>query len=192
MKPRLNGVMAGLGIALAMGLVANCGVDTESNTGIRLNVTLHETVPTDNAAELIDTLRFYVAVEHPDHAVYILNEAAAGIVVDVTGRNLLADPYQLFMAKSSPDMKKVRVVVVGERNGVGVLYGQLMDPASQPFEPGSIVQRTIKLRPAAHSFDMSWTVTGCLASSEMRDPAYEEFTFGSPTDMDCETTSTGR
>jgi Putative metal-binding motif len=186
MKPRLKGLTAGLGIALVVGLVSGCGVDAESNTGIRLNVTFHESIAPDTAGELIDTLRFYVAVAHPDRDVYLLNDAAAGIVVDVTGRDLFVDPYQLLVGPSGPDSEEIRVVVVGERNGVGVLYGQLLDPASQPFRRGSIVQRTIELRPAAQAFDMSWTVTGCLASSEMRDPAYEPFTFGSLTDMDCD------
>jgi hypothetical protein len=175
-----------LGIALAVGLVTGCTVDAASNTGIRLNVTFHDSIPTDSAATLIDTLRFYVAVQHPDHDVYVLNDAASGIVVDVTERDLFADPYQLLVGRSSPQMDRIRVVVVGERNGVGVVYGQLTNPELQDFEPGAIVQRTIELRPADQSFDMSWTVTGCLISSPPRDPEYVPFTFGSLADMDCD------
>lgn len=186
MKPRKSLVRAGLGIALAVVLATGCTVDAESNTGIRLNVTFHDSVPTQGATGLIDTLRFYVAVQHPDHDVYILNDFASGIVVDVTGRDLRFDPYQLLVGRSSPQMDRIRVVVVGERDGVGVLYGQLSDPKHQAFQPGAIVQRTIRLRPADQSFDMSWTTTGCLTSSTMRDPEYEAFTFGSLADKDCD------
>jgi len=186
MKPRQSGVRAGLGIALAVALAAGCTVDAESTTGIRLNVTFHDSIPTEGAAELIDTLRFYVAVKHPDHDVYILNDSASGIVVDVTGRDLHFDPYQLLVGRGSPQMDRIRVVVVGERDGVGVVHGQLSDPAYQAFQPGVILQRTIRLRPTDQSFDMSWTITGCLTSSTMRDPEYETFNFGSLTDKDCD------
>ena len=186
MKPRGCRVRAGLWIVLATVLVTGCRVDAESDTGILVNVTFHETIPADGATTIIDTLRFYVAVQHPQEDVFILNNSASGIVVDVTDRNLFVDPYQLLVARAGVQMRRIRVVVVGEKNGVGVLFGQLTDPAAQAFEEGSIVQRTIVLRPADSSFDMSWTVSGCLTSSSPRDPSYEPFTFGSLTDKDCD------
>jgi len=171
---------------LATGLATGCNVDAKSNTGIRLNVTFHSSIPSDGAETVIDTLRFYVAVQLPDNDVYILNNAASGIVVDVADRNLFFNPYQLLVARSSAQMQQIRVVVVGEKNGVGVLYGQLTDPSYQAFQAGSIVERTIELRPADQAFDMSWTVTGCLISSAPRNSDYEPFTFGSLNDMDCD------
>ncbi len=186
MIARQCGARTGLVIALVMIALGGCNVDATSNTGIRVNVVLHDSVDPNNAANIVDTLRFYVAVQDPNADIYVLNEAASGIVVDVTDRDLLNDAYQLLISRNGAWMKSVRVVVVGERNGQGVLYGQLSDPASQAFLSGQIVQRTIVLRPEGLSFDMSWTITGCLTSSQPRSPDLEPFVFGSLTDRDCD------
>ncbi len=186
MRPIMSGARIGLAPVLLAALAASCGVDATSNTGIRINVTLHEVIPDDDALGLVDTLRFYVAVEHPEGEVFLLNGAASGIVVDVTDRDLRGDPYQLLVSRGGAWMKRIRVVVVGERNGVPVLFGQLSDPATQEFFPGQVVQRTIDLLPPEQSFDMSWTENGCLISSTPRNPDYEPFAFGSIDDKDCD------
>jgi len=115
-----NRVMTGwLGAILAIGLVAGCNVDATSNTGLRVNVYIDGDSTVGDATGLVDSLRFYIAVQHPDNRqVWVLNEAASGILVNVDERDLTQDPYQLLISEDGDgQMETVKVIVVGERDG---------------------------------------------------------------------------
>ena len=179
----LRRVAAGYVGALTVTLVlVGCTVDTESDTGILLTVTLHADQVSDDAPVMLDTLRFYVAVKSQEHpGFFVLNSATSGIAVDIRERDLSTAPYQLLINEDGDgDMETIKVVVVGEREGQRILVGLLEDPEDQPFRAGQIIERKILLGGPRAWEGLSWTSTDCLVSDDL------SIQFGSLRDMDCD------
>jgi len=167
--------------ALLAAAMAACGVDAETDTGLRLVVTLDESLPPEAVPSDLNTLRFYVATQADEQGkVWVLNEALAGRPVDITGRDLASDPYKLFVGSRARPPETVRVLVVAESGGVPVLGGTLSNPASQTLQAGKILERTVRLRKAEEMPSVTWTDTGCLLSEDGR------LAFGSSADQDCD------
>ncbi len=159
-----------------------CGVDAESDTGLLLKVTLHESATVDGASPEADVLRFYVATRaRPAIDTWVLDEQLAGRPVSVAGMDLQRDPYRLFVAQTGGDEPPtLRAVVVAEKDGQPVLWATLAQPAEQTLLAGEIVSRTLWLRPADPGATLSWTATGCLLSAD------GQIRFGNVEDQDCD------
>jgi hypothetical protein len=157
-------------------------VDAESDTGLLLEVTLHQEATVDGVASEAEVLRFYVAVRvNAETDTWVLDEQLAGRPVGIAGIDLERDPYRLFVAQASGgEPQTVRAVAVAETEGRPVLWATLERPAEQTLMKGKIISRTLLLRPADQVPSLSWSETGCLLSED------GSIRFGSSEDQDCD------
>jgi hypothetical protein len=149
--------------------VAGCGGDS----GILVEVTQDETV-----TQPVDALHFVIGVQDAGSGDYVRDDFGAETVIDVSDRDLVADPYRLLLrdAGRGPEPTSIVVGVIGESGGTPVAFAGMSAPMT--FRGDSVME--IQLVLSSDLTDLVGTATGCL-------------TWGgggvvvvSPTDLDCD------
>src|SRR5687768_4068451 len=155
---------------LALAIFAGaCG----SDSGIIVEVTQDETV-----TQPVDSLHFVIGVYDEGSGDYVRDDFGAETVIDVSDRDLVADPYRLLLrdAGDGPEPTSIVVGVIGETGGNPVAFAGMSAPMT--FRGDSVME--IQLVLSSDLGDLVGTATGCLTW------AGGTVVVVSPTDLDCD------
>jgi len=149
---------------------ASCG----GKTAIIVEVTVDSTGPR------IDRLSFAVGSRLASDAAFppIVRDPAASVAIDVTGRDLVADPYRLYIDNGLPDTGPVEVVVLGYTTGTDPPTAFAL-AGPQDFIADQTVVLRVKLLPRSNVNPLA---TGCVWWTENGQRRW----IGSPDDHDCD------
>jgi hypothetical protein len=158
-----------IGLALCLAL-AGCG----NETGVLIEITRDSlTTPAD-----IDRLELVIGLSSADHPDTFLVDASSVTDADVSGRDLLGNPYHLLVQKGARGDAKLMVAVIAYKGTAPVGFAGFAEP--QGFVDGQVLMRrlTLALDPSA-----AGELPGCVTWIDKDDQPHQ---IASTDDQDCD------
>lgn len=133
----------------------------------------------------VDALRFHVGIQ--DGQSFVLDQGVSGLRVDVAGRRLRVNPYELMLEQQSQGDMSLRVFVLGLRreNNADTIYSFGLTEPPQSFIAGEVVRRAIALQ--TYSSSRSVAKIGSCYRMRVEDKV---FTVVPNDDRDCDGSAT--